>query len=68
MGVGGAITVLDKGLYYMQNLKLLSDVKTYKKISTNPTSHFKSILQNIVQEGVKIGVMIEKQADFIIIE
>lgn len=41
---GGAITILDKGLYICKNVELLQDAKIYKKLSSNPMSQFQCVL------------------------
>lgn len=62
---GGAITILDKGLYLCQNLELLQDEKIYKKLSSNPMSQFQSILQGLIKEGTDLGIITCRQAEFL---
>lgn len=65
---GGAVTVLDKGLYILENKKLLADVNTYLPIKLDPTSQFKAELTKLISEGVRIGVLTAKEASFLLVE
>lgn len=65
---GGAVVLLDKGLYLRENTLMLSDAFTYRKLESNPTNVFKAKLETLVNEGVSLGVLSEKQAKFIIVD
>lgn len=58
---GGAITVLDQGLYNMLNVNMLKD--TYRPLSSNPTSSFLHSLWQLLDEGTTSGALSPTEAD-----
>lgn len=48
---GGGVVVLDKGDYDAEMQRILSDKRTYKKLTKNPTKELKIALQNMVNKA-----------------
>lgn len=44
---------------------MLSDTATYVKLEHEPTPAFSYILKDIVERGIPLGIINQKQADFI---
>lgn len=60
---GGAIIVLDSGLYNKLNRLMLDDITTYKPLRSDPTQLFSQILKLLLQEGVTRGAISVKMAE-----
>ncbi|XP_056419511.1 saxiphilin-like [Hyla sarda] len=65
---GGAVVILDKGLYRQINLDMLSDPNTYRVLRSDPTSIFKQRLVELVDLGKEKGFFTLREADFLIVE
>lgn len=65
---GGAIIIMDSEIYRQENLKLLSDSNTYRRLTSNPTFEFRTVLSRHIERGIISGVLNRKQADFLICE
>lgn len=65
---GGDVVALDKGLYIQQNINMLSDINTYRKLESDPTPIFKQKLEKLIFEGLSIGVITAKQAKYLLVE
>lgn len=55
--------VLDSGLYNKLNLEMLSDVNTYRYLSSDPTKVFSNKLKCLLQEGVAMGAITKKNSE-----
>lgn len=62
------IVVLDKGVYIKENANILSDTDTYLRLTSDPTQRFKQDLEKLVLEGLHLGVLTKRQAEYIIPE
>lgn len=65
-GGGGDIVVLDAGLYCHLNTSMLLDATTYELLTEDPTIKYKNILSNVVEKGIFMGLINEKQAENIV--
>lgn len=54
---GGAVIVLDSGLYDSLNKYMLADIDTYRPLSHNPTSIFQTAFTKLLEEGVSLGAI-----------
>lgn len=59
---------MDKGLYVRENLKMLSNQQTYKKLTYDPKETYKKKLVTLVEEGINLGIISKQQADFICVK
>lgn len=62
----GNIVVLDAGLYCMLNTAMLSDTSTYWLLDVYPINLFQSTLTRIIDGGVSLGIIDDKQADYLV--
>lgn len=65
---GGTVVVLNKDDYRASLEVMLQDTSTYKKLAGNPTMLFQNRLKIIIEEGVSLGVLTRRQADYIYVE
>lgn len=52
------MVILDRGLYEKQVLSRLSNTKVYLKLINDPTTQFCHSLDLLLQEGVRLGILI----------
>lgn len=65
---GGGVAVINSSLYHKLNVEILSDDKTYRKLSTDPTVEIQKSLKSLLSEGVNMGVFDQKQSDKLYVE
>lgn len=63
---GGGIVVMNKSDYEAEMEKLLGDAETYTKLTKNPSLEFKKLLETLIEEGRKLGILNEEEAMYII--
>lgn len=56
----GSTVILDRGLHEKCITEMLSDNLTYRKLSKDPTADIAGSLARILQEGVSLGVLSDK--------
>lgn len=64
-GGGGAVVLINKSLYLQINRNMLSDAKTYKWITFNPTIKFQDELHTLLCDGISLGIFSQKELDFL---
>lgn len=63
---GGGTVVLKKQDYLEEMKNVLSDENTYKILIKDPNNQYKRLLNNLIQEGFRKGLISEKEKDFLI--
>lgn len=56
---GGAVIILDSGLYDLLNKDMLKDQDTYRSLAQNPTNAFQSSLSKLLADGLELGAISE---------
>ncbi|CAJ0942722.1 unnamed protein product [Ranitomeya imitator] len=62
---GGVVVIMDSSQYRNGILDLLSDDTTYRKLKSDPTFIYKTKMDNVIQDGLSLGVISSKQAEFL---
>ncbi|XP_075442477.1 solute carrier family 12 member 7 isoform X2 [Ascaphus truei] len=65
---GGAIVVQSNAKYRLEALKQLHDIKSYKTLKSDPTDVFAKQLNNILDFGVILQVLSEKERSFLSVQ
>lgn len=60
---GGAVVVLDWGLYRKLNMSLLGYRDTYTKLSGDPTQEYQKALRTLLDYDIRKGVLTSKIAN-----
>lgn len=60
---GGAITVLDRKLYYILNINMLNDKDTFRSLHSDPTVPFPHSLKQLLDGGVTTGAISPSEAE-----
>ena len=63
---GGGIVILDSAVYNQECKRLLSDVSSYKVLTTNPTERLTNKIRSIVYEAETQGWITQLEADFLV--
>lgn len=56
---------MDRDLYSSLVLSTLNDNETYRKLNTDPTIPFMRALEVSLQEGLALGVLTQKEYDYL---
>lgn len=67
-GQGRTVVALDKSDYCLYITSMLEDTSTYTKLILNPTNTYQLQLAKLVEEGLALGVISPRQAEYIIVE
>ncbi|CAJ0939001.1 unnamed protein product [Ranitomeya imitator] len=62
---GGGVVILNAGLYYVENLRILSDCSTYTQIPYDPTKEFQIHLEKLLVDGLSTGAITQKIYDYL---
>lgn len=65
---GGMVVVLDKHDYHLSVVTMLDDASTYSRLDSNPTLKFQIEVKQLIQEGLSLGVLTDRQADYLYID
>lgn len=60
---GGAVIIMNGGLYKILNKNMLDDETVYRKLNSNPTGVFQNKLRTLLNDGVYLGVFDQGFAD-----
>lgn len=64
----GTVVVLDKDLYSHQVMTILNQQDTYRKLQADPTLSFRTSLRDLLKDGVALGVITPKIAEYMDVE
>ncbi|CAJ0965350.1 unnamed protein product [Ranitomeya imitator] len=65
---GGAVVLLNAGLYVQQNMVMLNNSNTYRRLQHDPTELFKKKLKHLLSEGFAIGALDKKLSEDLFVE
>lgn len=63
---GRGIVVLDKADYHKEMCRILSDLNTYRELSSSPTSKYKKDLVNLVTKGFDQQILKKKEKAYLV--
>lgn len=61
---GGTVVVMDSINYREYMLTMLQDSDIYTNIANDPITTFQDRLYNIVQEGLQLNILSQKEVDY----
>ncbi|CAJ0966832.1 unnamed protein product [Ranitomeya imitator] len=65
---GGAVVLLNAGLYVQQNMVMLNNSNTYRRLQHDPTELFQKKLKHLLSEGFAIGALDKKLSEDLFVE
>ncbi|CAJ0950193.1 unnamed protein product [Ranitomeya imitator] len=65
---GGAVVLLNAGLYVQQNMVMLNNSNTYRRLQHDPTELFQKKLKHLLTEGFAIGALDKKLSEDLFVE
>ncbi|XP_053556189.1 OTU domain-containing protein 4 [Bombina bombina] len=63
---GGGVVLQDLDDYLLEAKKILHDTAYYKKLSSDPTIEFKSLLKDIIESAFEKGILLKKEKDYLV--